>query len=51
MECEKHDYYRDREYRNENKILGTYDIGHINKCRTCGREYYVRERYNNWSGD
>lgn len=52
MDCERHDYYRDRDFvMKENKVLGTYDKGYISKCRNCGHEHYVRERWNNWSGD
>ena len=46
-----HDWVKDREYRDGNDILGTYDIGYINKCSKCSKEDYVRTAFNNYSGD
>jgi hypothetical protein len=46
-----HDWQLERTYNSENKILGTYDRGHVNKCTKCGKEEYVRTAYNNYSGD
>jgi hypothetical protein len=46
-----HNWEKVRDYDSTNKVLGTYDRGHINKCPKCNEEEYVRTSYNNYSGD